>query len=323
MNVVIIGGGTGQSRVLKALKNDVGNLSAIVTMADDGGSTGRLRKYQNAPAVGDLRQCLVALAEPGRLWSKIFPYRFGNDRWGKNAKDIEGHVIGNILLVALVDVLGGLPPAVASAAREMGVKSTHGIYPSTFENVVLEAELNNGQSVVGQYNISHTLPRAKKFRIKKLTLKTVPPKGGPITGNPEAVSKINQADVVIIGPGALHGSVLPNLLIPEITKAIQACKAKKIYISNTAIKLAETHGFTLQDHVRAIIKHTSADIFDLILVNNKILKHQKAVSMLTTKMKEIEGIPVRQADLVDDHDIFNHDPRKLREQLLTIFGRKL
>src|SRR3989344_6583868 len=197
MNVVIIGGGTGQSRVLKALKNDVGNLSAIVTMADDGGSTGRLRKYQNAPAVGDLRQCLVALAEPGRLWSKIFPYRFGNDRWGKNAKDIEGHVIGNILLVALVDVLGGLPPAVASAAREMGVKSTHGIYPSTFENVVLEAELNNGQSVVGQYNISHTLPRAKKFRIKKLTLKTVPPKGGPITGNPEAVSKINQADVVI------------------------------------------------------------------------------------------------------------------------------
>lgn len=322
MNVVIIGGGTGQSRVLKALKNDISNLSAIVTMADDGGSTGRLRKYQNAPAVGDLRQCLVVLAEPGRLWTKIFPYRFGNDRWGKNAKDIEGHVMGNIILVALVDVLGGLRPAIAAASKEMGVRSSHGIYPSTFENVVLEAELENGRVVVGQYNISHTLPRAKKFRIKKLALETVPPKGGPITGNPDAVNKINQADVIIIGPGALHGSVLPNLLIPEIEKAIQASKAKKIYVANIAVKLAETHGFTLQDHVRAIIKHTSADIFDLILVNNKTLKHQKAVSMLVTKMKEIESIPVVQADLVDEHDIFNHDSAKLRTVLLKLVKQR-
>lgn len=316
--VVIIGGGTGQSRVLKALKDDIENLSAIVTMADDGGSTGRLRKYQNAPAVGDLRQCLTALADPDRLWTKVFPYRFGKERWAHDAKDIEGHTAGNIILVALVDVLGGLRQAIAAAARELGVKPSHGVFPSTFENIVLKAQLGNGDAMVGQFNISYNVPRAKKFRIKRVWVDREPPLQKPIEANPDAIEKILAADLILIGPGGLHISILPNLVIPAIRNAVIKAKAKKYYIANTAIKLAETHGFSLEDHVTTLLENTNKDLLDGIITNNKQISHEKTIKMLTTEKTKILEIPIIQADVIDEDNIFVHDPEKLREVLLDL-----
>lgn len=316
--IVIIGGGTGQSRVIRALKDDVENLSAIVTMADDGGSTGRLRKFHNAPAVGDLRQCLLAFADPDKVWSKIFPHRFGNNRWGQGAQDIEGHVVGNIILVALVDTLGGLRQAIAAAADEMGIAASHGVYPSTFENVILKAKLNNGSQIGGQYNISHKIPREKKFKIERVWLESQPPQDNPIQGNPDAVAKIREANVILIGPGALHGSVLPNLLIPDICDAVINSKAKKIYIANTAVKLSETRGFSLEDHIKTLLDHTAQNLVDLIVVNSGKISHEKRVAMLTSNKKVIQGIVVRQADLVDDSDIFVHDSLKLKKVLMEV-----
>lgn len=320
--VVIIGGGTGQSRMLRALKDDIENLSAIVVMADDGGSTGRLRKYQNAPAVGDLRNCLTALSQPDNVWAKIFPYRFGNARFVDEPKDIEGHTAGNIILVALIDVLGGLRPAIAAMSKNLGIRPTHGVYPSTFENVILKVKLTNGDVLIGQYNMAYNVSRSKKFRIKELWLDREPISTKPIKANPDAVKKILDADVILIGPGALHGSILANLVIPDIKQAVLKSKAKKIYVANTAVKLAETRGFNLKDHVESLINHTDSHIVDCMLVNNKILVHEKAVAQLTTSEKTILGIPVIQANLVDEKDIFVHDPAKLRAALLDLIGKK-
>lgn len=317
--VVIIGGGTGQSRVIKALKNDIDNLSAVVAMADDGGSTGRLRRYHNAPAVGDLRNCMCAFADPERLWSKIFPHRFGNDRWA--TEDIKGHTVGNIILVALIDTLGGLRQAIAAASKELGIKPTQGVYPSTFENVTLRAQLGDGSEIIGQYNISYNVPRAKKFKIKQLLLDRIPPAPGAIKANPDVLRQIKQSDVILIGPGGLHHSILPNLLIPSIADAIAKSKAETIYIANTAIKLAETRGFSLEDHIDSLLAHTQKDIIDTILVNDKTISHEKAIVQLTTKEKTIRAIPVVQADLIDEQDVFVHDPKKLRTVLLDLIGK--
>lgn len=319
--VVIIGGGTGQSRMLQALKDDIDNLSAVVVMADDGGSTGRLRKYQNAPAVGDLRNCLTALGDSQNTWTKIFPYRFGNARFVDEPKDIEGHTVGNIILVAFIDMLGGLRPAIAAVSKELGIRPTHGVYPSTFENVILKVKLNNGDILVGQYNMAYNVPRAKKFRINKLWLDREPFVEVPIKANPDAVNKILAADVILIGPGALHGSILANLVIPDIKQAVLKSKAKKIYIANTAIKLAETRGFTLEDHVASLIAHTAKNFVDLILVNNKIIAHDKPIVQLKTSKKTIAGIPVVQADLIDEKDVFVHDPKKLRHVLVDFIAK--
>lgn len=317
--VVIIGGGTGQSRAIKALKNDIDNLSAVVAMADDGGSTGRLRRYHNAPAVGDLRNCMCAFADPKKLWSKIFPHRFGNDRWA--TEDIKGHTVGNIVLVALIDTLGGLRQAIATASKELGIKPTQGVYPSTFENVTLRAQLGDGSEIIGQYNISYNVPRAKKFKIKQLFLDRIPPAPGEIKANPDVLRQIKQSDVILIGPGGLHHSILPNLLIPSLSDAVASSRAKTVYIANTAIKLSETRGFSLDDHVNAIIKHTKKGIIDFVLVNNKTLKHERSTQMLMTQKKEVLGIPVIAADLVDEKDIFVHDPKKLRAALLDLIAK--
>lgn len=316
--IVVIGGGTGQSKVIRALKEDIANLSAIVTMADDGGSTGRLRKYHNAPAVGDLRQCLAAFADENKLLTRVFPHRFGNNRWGNGAQDIEGHVTGNIILVALVDVFGGLREGIAAAAKSMGIKPTHGVFPSTFDNIILKAKLKNDGVIVGQHNISHKIPRAKKFRIEKLSLECRAPGVSTVRANSEAVSKILAADLIIIGPGALHGSVLPNLLIPGIKNAVLKSKAKKVYVANTAIKLSETRGFNLDNHVESLLNHTNKKIVDLILVNNKKIQFRKPIQMLMTDNAYVCGISVVQADLIDEADVFSHDPVKLRSALLRL-----
>ncbi len=321
--MVVIGGGTGQSRVLGSLKNKIQNLSAIVTMADDGGSTGRLRRYQSAPPVGDIRQCLVALANPTNLWAKMFPYRFGHDRWGGRAQDIEGHTLGNIILVALVQELGGLESAIAAVAKQMGLSKNQGVFPSTFDNIILEAKLVTGESITGQFNISYNVAAKDKFRIERVSLLHQEGRA-KIQANPRAVEQILKADWVIIGPGALHASILPNLLIPDIKASVAKTSAKKILIANTATtaSLPETHGFTLQDHIRQLINHTTEGLIDLVLVNKTQTKYDDQVSLLMTDQPIIEGIPVKQADLISQSNPFSHDRVKLGRILIELIGSK-
>jgi uncharacterized cofD-like protein len=246
MKVVAVGGGHGTAVSLRALKIVSPDVTGVVSVADDGGSTGRLRAMLNVAAVGDLRKCLGALADPDNPLTASFEHRF-------HVGELSGHAVGNLLLVGLLDATGNLEESVRAVAQVMGVTGT--IVPASCEGVVLLATTEEG-STRGQSEV------ARSSSIRRISLEPANA-AAPIA----AVETIERADVVLIGPGSLFTSVLAACVVPGISQALAGTKAKKIYVANLRAQIPETEGFTLQDHVDALERH--GVVVDFVLVDER------------------------------------------------------
>src|ERR1700694_5456292 len=246
--IVAIGGGTGLSSLLRGLKTYTSNLSAIVTVADDGGSSGRLRDEYRILPPGDFRQCLIALADAEPLMKQLFDHRFKEG-------SLDGHSFGNLFILAMADVTGNFEHALRESGKLLAVKGT--IVPSTLQDVTLVASIN-GHTVEGESNI----PKQKQ-PISRVFLR---PDGAQV--NPEAPEAIRNAELIVIGPGWLYWSILPNLLVEGMVEAIKASPALKVYICNLASQQGETDGYDVDDYLRVIREHVGSNIFDFVLVNS-------------------------------------------------------
>ncbi|KAB7665806.1 gluconeogenesis factor YvcK family protein [Bacillus sp. B1-b2] len=250
--IVIIGGGTGLSVLLRGLKKYPVDITAIVTVADDGGSSGRLRNALDIPAPGDIRNVLAALSDVEPLVEEMFQHRFSN------SKDLDGHSLGNLILAAMTSITGSFPYAIQEMSKVLNVRGK--VLPATSHNVILNALMEDGSIVVGESSI----PEAGK-RIKEVFL--TPRDATPL---PETIHAIEQADLIVIGPGSLYTSILPNLVVPPIREAVRQAKARKIYVCNIMTQAGETSNYTASDHVKALYHHMNNDPFiDTILVNKK------------------------------------------------------
>ena len=249
--VVVIGGGTGNFVVLSGLKNYPVELSAIVSMADDGGSTGILRDELGVLPPGDVRQCLVALSDSSRLMRNLMNYRFENGGLG-------GHSFGNLFLSALEKVTGSFEKAVEEMSRIMSIKGK--VIPVTTHHVRLKMILNSSKVLEGEGQIYTSTEIDKGFQ--SIFLEPIP------EVNRKAIDEIMNADLVILGPGGLYTSLIPNLLVEGISKALRETKAKKVFIVNMMNRRGQTTGFKVNDYVREIKRFTGVDVFDYVLVNN-------------------------------------------------------
>src|SRR5437660_2962948 len=264
-HVVALGGGTGLSTLLRGLKElvirrtderatakrPITDLAAIVTVTDDGGSSGRLRRENRILPPGDIRNCMVALASDEALLSRLFQYRFHAGR------GLVGHNFGNLFLAALTHVTGDFAEAVRVSSKVLAFRGR--IFPSTVSNVTLQAILENGQRVNGETRIT-----ASRSPIRKLML--VPRKVRPLA---EAIEAIREADLILIGPGSLYTSILPNLLIPKIARAIARSRAPRVYIANLMTQPGETTDYSLARHLRAIQHHVKPRIVDYVVANRQ------------------------------------------------------
>ena len=298
--VVAIGGGTGLSSLLRGLKTYTSNLSAIVTVADDGGSSGRLRDEYRILPPGDFRQCLVALADAEPLMKQLFDHRFKEG-------SLNGHAFGNLFIMAMADVTGNFEQALRESGKVLAVKGT--IVPSTLQDVTLVASIN-GRSIEGE----STIPKQHQ-PISHVFLK---PDGVQV--NPEAAQAILNAELIIVGPGSLYTSILPNLLVEGMVEAIKASPALKLYICNLAAQPGETDGYEVDDYLRVIHEHVGANLFDFVLVNSNTAHAptggQAAVIFRpvdTTRHPEVRFIA---ADVVNVRIPSHHDPDKLSRTIM-------
>ena len=256
--IVTIGGGTGSFVVLSGLKDFADkynfDLKAIVSMADDGGSTGRLRDELGVLPPGDIRQCLVALSGSPLILRKLFNYRFATGK-------LKGHSFGNIFISALEKVMGSFDRAVREASKILKIKGE--VIPVTLDKVRLRAELNNGKVVYGEDNLNSS-KLVKKIGIKKLYLSPLP------KANPRAIHVLKNADLIILGPGNLYCSLIPNLLVKGITRSLILSKARKVLICNLMNKIGHTDNFFIDDYLRVIENYTKPGLFDYFIYNTKV-----------------------------------------------------
>jgi uncharacterized cofD-like protein len=329
LRVVAIGGGTGLSTLLKGLKRFVlapaeipfaqpdspviRDLCAIVTVSDDGGSSGRLRKELNMLPPGDIRNCIVALSEDEALLSKLFRHRFDK------GSGLEGHSFGNLFLAALTSITSDFSEAVRLSSE---ILLTRGhIYPATTSNIELEALMEDGARVRGETNIT-----ASKGRIRELFL--VPPNVGPM---PQTLEAIAHADVITIGPGSLFTSLIPNLLVRGIAQAIVDSPATKVYICNLMTQANESLGLTAADHIRALNRHAQKQIFDFALINrtpaSNELKSKYALEGACQILNDLDAIealgvvPVL-GDYLEEAGVARHNTTRVARDLLDLVAHR-
>jgi len=305
--VVAIGGGTGLSTLLRGLKDYTGNLSAIVTVADDGGSSGRLRRELGVPPPGDFRNCIAALADAEPLMTRLFQYRFGE------GSGLDGHSFGNLFIVAMSGVVGNFEEAIRESSRVLAVRGR--ILPSTLADVTLCARMEDEATVQGESNITRSGHRIRQVYIE--------PKNAQAYS--EAVDALMEADLIVLGPGSLYTSLLPNLLVDDIAKAITASPAVKVYVCNVATERGETDGFTVADHVEAIRQHVGNKIVDYVLVNSNVqatLPPEWQVSVVSPDVQGLGGVELVMADTVDEENRLRHDSKKLGSSLMGFYYEK-
>ena len=301
--IVTIGGGTGMSVLLRGLKAHTENITAIVTVADDGGSSGRLRHDLGVLPPGDFRNCLVALSEDETLVRDLFQYRFDQ------GEGLAGHSFGNLFIVAMTDIAGSFEAALLESSRVLAV---HGqIVPATIANLRLSARLSDESIVEGESNIG-----ASDGPIEELMIR---PRDA--VALPAAIDAIRHADMIVIGPGSLYTSILPNLLVGDILKAIRTSKAQKLYVCNVATQKGETTGYTIVDHVAALQKHTYPEIVDYVVANNVTV--DPGPPFLGHAVLD-DGRPVAHAqivadDLIDPSFPVRHDAAKLAKCILGVY----
>ncbi|MGE5487681.1 MAG: gluconeogenesis factor YvcK family protein [bacterium] len=309
LRIVAIGGGNGLSTVLQGLKEHARpparprvDITAVVTVTDDGGSSGRLRRDFSVLPPGDIRNCMVALSEDEALLSQLFRYRFARGR------GLKGHSFGNLFLTALTNITGDFAQAVKLSSEVLAIAGR--IYPATAANIVLEAELADGSVVSGETRISRT-----KSRIRRISLK--PRSCAPLS---ETLAAIEAADLITLGPGSLFTSVIPNLLVDGISQAIAASRAVKAHIVNLMWQPGETINFSASDHIAAINEHAGCELVEYAVVNNRpvseaMLKRyakQKAAPVhVDTGRLERMGVKVVGRDLLREEEKVRHSPQAI------------
>lgn len=312
--IVAIGGGHGLSHLLLGLKEYTANLTAIVTVADSGGSSGRLREEFNIVAPGDIRNCLVALADAPALMGELFQYRFAEE------SQLKGHNFGNLFLTAMVQITkGDFKKAVEESSKVLAIRGK--VIPSTTHNVHLIAEYIDGTRTEGEAKI----PKAN-IPIKRLYLND---EGAQPT--PEALTAISEADIIVLGPGSLYTSIIPNLIINSIADTIARSSAYKIYVCNVMTQPGETDGFSACDHVRVLTDHANLQVVDACIINDanipeSVLQRYQAqrsypVAPDVEKIKAM-GYKVVATDLLDVKDYIRHDSKKLTETLIKLIESK-
>lgn len=303
--VTCIGGGTGLSTLLRGLKAHTSNIAAIVTVADDGSSSGQLRRLLSVPPPGDARQCIAALADAEPLVAQLLEYRFD-----ARAPGLEGHSVGNLLLAAMTEITGSFEQALAEISRVVAARGR--ILPATLRDVRLFAETAGGERLVGETVID----RHRGAPLAKVWIAPERP-----AAYPEALRAIFDAELVVVGPGSLYTSLLPNLLLPEVVAALLACRAPKVYVCNVATEPGATDGFSVADHLGAIERHVGRRLFDAVLVHAgpaPALRPEWQVSRpaLDSAALTKQGYRVLAAALVSDERPTRHDPHLLAAALL-------
>lgn len=298
--IVAIGGGAGLSTLLRGLKEHTDNLTAIVTVADDGGSTGRLRRDLGLLPPGDFRRCIEALAEAEPLMTELFEYRF------PEGNGLEGHSLGNLFIAAMAAVTGNFERALLESSRVLAVRGR--ILPSTLADVTLWAQLENGALVEGESNI----PRLSGSRIHHVYLAPADARA-----HPEAVRAILDADLIVLGPGSLYTSIVPNLLVEGIRQAILASHGLRVYVCNVAPQVGETEGFTVADHVEALLRHGGPHLVDWVLAHDAPNGQAPVVS----DGRRPGQVELLLAGVVNKENPHFHDSEKLATQLLRLLER--
>lgn len=319
--IVAIGGGTGLATLLSGFKTYVsfgdtqnariGELSAIVAVSDDGGSSGRLRDELDMPPPGDIRNCMVALSEDSHLLSQLFQYRFAGEG------DLAGHSFGNLFLAALSGVTGDFAEAVRLSSEILASKGR--IYPATLSNVRLAAKLLDGSTIRGETAISRTGGAIERLYLEPECC----------LPDPGSIDAISRSDVITIGPGSLFTSLVPPLLVPGVTEAIQAASAVKVFICNLMTQPGETDGMTARRHLEIVGQYAPELIFDHLLVNKTPVSDEQARRYAeegadqigvhgSIDSDQIEGARVIFADLLDPGEKVRHDPDKLARAVLKI-----
>jgi uncharacterized cofD-like protein len=330
LNIVAIGGGTGLSTLLRGLKRyvdadgawSVGRLGAIVTVTDEGGSSGVLRKEFGMLPPGDIRNCIVALAEEEQLLSQLFGFRF------ESGESLGGHSLGNLLLAALTNITGGFDNAILAASEVLAIRGA--IYPSTLTDVRLRATLTNGRELVGEVAISgsHLGEKAsnaqRHARIASLAIE--PPDAAPVQ---KALDAIARADLILIGPGSLYTSVLPNLLIKPIAEALRQARALRVYVCNVMTQPGETDGYTAEEHLAAIIEHAGL-VVDVMIMNGRrpteqilaayAAENQFPVQFDVNAVREL-GVTPFFGDIIAEGDYVRHDSRALADTIFRLYDR--
>lgn len=310
--VVVLGGGTGQSALLRGLKEFTSNITAVVTVADDGGSSGKLRGELGMPPPGDIRNCLVALASTEPLLETLFQYRF------TSGDSLSGHSFGNLFLAALSQILG-FTEAVKASGEVLAIRGK--VLPVTEENLRLKAYSEDGREIVGESNIG-----GAPFPIARLEL--VP---GDSTALPEVLDAIRVADAIIVGPGSLYTSLLPNLLVGGVAEAIAASSALKFFVCNIMTQVEETSSFTASQHLAAIYRHVGDKLFDYIVVNNRVpeaglLKRYAEEGAKPVDVDRIAlakmGAKILAADLLMPGQVAWHNPQALARVVIGVLLAK-
>ncbi len=327
MKVVAIGGGTGLSTVLRGLKHhvveparpaqfrpEIARLTAIVTVTDEGGSSGRLRRDFRILPPGDIRNCMVALAEDEQLLTKLFNYRFASGH------GLRGHSLGNLFLAALTHLTHDFAKAVRVSSEVLAIRGE--IFPATLSDVHLKAERVDGVVLRGEHSINKT-------RVPIRRLQIVPSRCRPL---PETLTAIREADLITLGPGSLYTSLVPNLLVHGIREEISRARAVKVLVCNLMTQPGESRGYSAADHVRALIEHAGHKIFDHIVLNTQplsraVLKRYAAERSEPVRLDldEVRKLGVKPlcAELLNEDRVARHDSRHLAELLLSLTKRRL
>jgi uncharacterized cofD-like protein len=305
--IVAVGGGTGLSVLLRGLKEHTDNLSAIITVADDGGSSGRLRKELGLLPPGDFRNCLVALSDAEKTVTDLFQYRF------QQGQGLEGHSFGNLFIAAMTEVTGSFEAALYESSRVLAVRGQ--ILPATLSDLKLSARLKDGSIILGESNIT-----TRGGQIEQLFIEP----GEPVA-YPAAVQAILSADLIVIGPGSLYTSILPNLLVPGIREAVRDTHAARVYVCNVATQVGETEGYAVADHLEALQRNTFRSIVDFVIANSepKELGPRFLGKPVVHDGRPLGHARLVQADLMDTEHPVRHDSGKLAQAVLDVYhGRR-
>jgi uncharacterized cofD-like protein len=305
--VVVIGGGHGIAAVLRGLKEHTSNLTAVVSVADDGGSSGELRRSLGIPPPGDIRNCLAALSDDEALLTQLFQYRFGEDT------GLGGHSFGNLFISALVDITGSFEQAVSESGRALSV---HGrVLPSTLHNVrlVADIQLPHGLTEVrveGESQIPMAAGRVRRVWLEPNDAPAFPP----------VIQAILAADLIVVGPGSLYTSILPNLLVTDILESIRSSRGLKVFIANIATQPGETETYSVSDHVRSVEEVVGSDLFDILVANSWYdSKFNGTAQWVRLDGSILKDPRIYHSDLADHDAPFRHDATRLGKALIDLY----
>ena len=306
-NIVVLGGGTGQSVLLRGLKRFPFNITAVVSVSDDGKSSGKIRHELNLPAVGDIRSVLISLAETEDIVEKMINYRF------KSNGDLDGHSLGNLLIAGLTDIYGNLSNAVLQISKILNLKGE--VLPLTDDNVVLMGKMSDGSVIEGEHNITLSDKKIEKIYYK------VNPKV-----NKSVIKRIKDADAIILSMGSVYTSIIPHLLCKEIIKAIDSSNAKIMYVCNVMTQPGETDGFTASDHINLLNSYLGKRKIDTVITNSKKISKKTQKIYETLEQKDLVEIDSKNINIEHinkplikmENDVIRHDNIKLALEIMNI-----